>query len=105
MQLSRVTPSTHRITAWYSFSPEGDGMPIDTMGDTILEVIDDLVDFLNGWEEKASDFELDMSSLPEEPADEFTLKILGEVYKENTDTPEYGDETLTVYVTVHVQER
>lgn len=105
MQLSNVTPSTHKITAWYAFSPEGDGMPIDTMGDTILEIIDDLIDFLNGWEEKASDFELDMSSLPEEPADEFTLKILGEVYKENTDTPEYGDETLTVYVTVHAQER
>ena len=105
MQLSNVNTSTHKITAWYAFSPEGDGMPIDLMADHLLEIIDELVDLLNGWEEKASDFELDMSSLPEEPADEFTLKILGEVYKEDTDTTKYGDETLTVYVTVHAQER
>ena len=103
MQLSRVTPSTHKITAWYAFSPEGDGMPIDIAGDTILEIIDDLIDFLNGWEEKATDFELDMNSLPAAPADEFTLKILGEVYR-RTEVIEDDYETLTVYVTVHAKE-
>ena len=104
MQLSRVTPSTHKITAWYAFSPEGDGMPIDIAGDTILEIIDDLIDFLNGWEEKATDFELDMNSLPAEPADEFTLQIVGEVYR-RTEVIEDDYETLTVYVTVHAKER
>ena len=103
MQLSRVTPSTHKITAWYAFSPEGDGMPIDIAGDTILEIIDDLIDFLNGWEEKATDFELDMNSLPAEPADEFTLQIVGEVYR-RTEVIEDDYETLTVYVTVHAKE-
>lgn len=105
MQLSNVNTSTHNITAWYAFSPTGDGMPIDLMADHLLEIIDELVDSLNAWEEKAGDFELDMNSLPAAPADEFTLQIVGEVYKENTDTPNYDNETLTVYVTVHAQER
>ena len=105
MQLSTVNTTTHNIRAWYAFSPAGDGMPIDFMADHLLDIIDELVDYLNGWEEKAGDFELDMNSLPAEPAAEFTLQIVGEVYKENTDTPNYDNETLTVYVTVHAQER
>lgn len=105
MQLSNVNTSTHHITAQYAFSPAGEGMPIEFAAGHLLEIIDELVDLLNSWEEKAADFELDMNSLPAKPADEFTLQIVGEVYKENTDTPENDNETLTVYVTVHVQER
>src|SRR5699024_1655130 len=104
MQLPNATTSTHKITAWYAFSPTGDGMEITTIGETLQGIVNDLLRYLNGWEEKAAEFELDTTSLPAADADEFTLQIVGQVYKENTDTPEYGDETLTVYVTVQVQE-
>lgn len=97
MQLSTVNTSTHNITTQYSFSPEGDGTPIDLMDDHLMEIIDELIDYLNGWEEKASDFELDMNSLPKEPADQFTLKIVGEVFVENDVTP--------MYVTINIQKR
>src|SRR5699024_2203903 len=103
MQLPNATTSTHKITAWYAFSPTGDGMEITTIGETLQDIVNDLLRYLNGWEEKAEDFELDMGSLPAAPADEFTLQIVGEVYR-RTEVIEDDYETLTVYVTVHAQE-
>ena len=99
MQLSHINTATHNIRAQYAYSPSGDGMPLLFHGDELEEIILEILEQVNGWEEKASEFTLDTSLLPIY-ADAFTLEISGEVYKENTD----GDsETLAVYVSIEVQ--
>lgn len=103
MQLPNATTTSHRFTAWYAFSPTGDGIQMNTTGNTLQAIVKNLLQVLNGWEEKAEDFELDTSSLPPVGANDYALRICGEVYKEGTGTPENDNETLTVYVTVQVQ--
>lgn len=100
MQLSHITTATHNIRAQYAYSPSGDGLPLRFHSDGLEEIILELLQQLNGWEEAAGEFTLDTTSLPDADADEFTLEIIGDVYKENTDG---GSETLAVYVTIQVQ--
>lgn len=99
MQFSHINTATHNIRAQYAYSPSGDGLPLRFHGDELEEIIVELLEQLNGWEEKASEFTLDASLLPIY-ADAFTLGISGDVYKENTGG---GSETLAVYVTIQVQ--
>lgn len=99
MQFSNITTATHNIRAQYAYSPSGDGLPLLFHGDELEEIILEILEQVNGWEEAASEFTLDSSILPIY-ADEFTLGISGDVYKENTDG---GSETLAVYVTIEVQ--
>lgn len=99
MQFSHINTATHNIRAQYAYSPSGDGLPLLFHGDELEEIILEILEQVNGWEEAASEFTLDSSILPIY-ADAFTLGISGDVYKENTGG---GSETLAVYVTIEVQ--
>ncbi|NWO04253.1 MAG: hypothetical protein HLX50_00685 [Alteromonadaceae bacterium] len=104
MELSNITTQTHRITAQYTFTPGTDTIDIDTKGDTLQDVVTDMLDFLNGFDEIATPFALDPF---QEPADlsDFSLEIIGEVFAENDDNPHGENDVIPMYVTITAQER
>ena len=104
MELPNITTQTHKIKAHYTFTPGTDAIELDTNGDTLQDVVTDMLDFLNGWDEIATPFMLDPFQEPADLAD-FQLEMIGEVFTENDDTPHDEDDVTPMYVTITVQER
>lgn len=104
MNLPNITTQTHNIRAHYTFTPGTDAIELDTNGDTLQDVVNDMMDFLNGWDEIATPFMLDPFQEPADLAD-FQLEMIGEVFTENDDKPHDEDDVTPMYVTIAVQER
>lgn len=104
MELPNITTQTHNIKAHYTFTPGTDAIELDTNGDTLQDVVTDMMDFLNNWDEIATPFMLDPFQEPADLAD-FTLEMTGEIFTEDGHNPHGEDDVTPMYVTITVQER
>ena len=91
-----ITTDTHTITAYYVLNNGIDSYEIATNGNTLDEIITDMLEFLNGMPEWATRFEVTSDVRTD---DEFKVTIEGEIYHTNEDG--YStDETDTMTITI-----
>lgn len=90
-----VTTQTHTISAHYAINGV-DGHHVDINGDTLAEIISDMVDFWNTSDGRATEFELDRI---EDNDGDATAIISGEAVATDADGEPTDDmDAITVYV-------
>ena len=96
-----LTTATHTINAYYTINNGIDSIELNTNGDTLDEITTDLIDFANGMEEKATDFEVTSDTRTD---DDFKVTIEGEVYRTNEDG-DFIEDTDTMTITIEGWEK
>ena len=96
-----LTTTTHTINAYYTLNNGIESIELNTNGDTLDEIIADMIDFTNGMEEKATDFEVTSDTRTD---DDFRVTIEGEVYRTDEDG-DFTDETDTMTITIEGWEK
>lgn len=91
-----ITTDTHTINAYYLLNDYFDTYEITTNGHTIDEIVADMLEFVNGMDEKATTFEVTENDFAN---DNFRVIIKGRVYL----TSEDGDltketDTMTIII-------
>lgn len=57
MNLNTITTNTHTITASYTTNGSGN-IPVETNGETLQEIVNDLVEFFNDGDDSNNDYEV-----------------------------------------------
>lgn len=96
-----ITTDTHTINAYYTLNNGIDSYELETNGDTLDEIIADMLEFANDMPEKATRFEVTSDTRTD---DGFKVTIEGEIYHTNEDG--YStDETDTMTIIIEGWEK